>query len=62
MTTAKKGGGKKVGKGRASPPSGARAERKRKSGGPSRDDASKQGVPKLGKNEVGGGKHGGRLH
>lgn len=68
MTTAKRGGDKKAGKagkggeGRQSPPSSARAERKRKPGARGNDDATKQSLPKVGKNEVGRGKGGGRLH
>jgi hypothetical protein len=66
MTTAKRGGGKKVGKsggvGRHSPPSRARAEQKRKSNARVNDDTSGQGMPKVGKGEVGGGKRGGGLH
>jgi hypothetical protein len=65
MTTAKKGGSKRDGKSgvsHRSPPSGARAERKRKSKARGNDDASGHGMPKVGKGEVGGGKRGGGLH
>ena len=65
MTTTKRGEGKKGGKsgvGRQSPPSGARVERKRKRSTRGKDDASGQGLPKVDKTEVGGGRRGGGLH
>jgi hypothetical protein len=65
MTTAKRGGTKKTGKsgaGKQSPPSSARVERARKSTSRVSDDESQRNLPKLGKNEVGGGTRGGRLH